>query len=187
MKKVLPILILLISQCIYCQTYKIQDSVQKFPISYATISFGNGNGLFADGDGNFRFNRKWYTNIDSLYISALGYKEKIVSTKNLPTIIALTPEIAELQEVVITAENLGRYKTKKKSAKIHDDYFRCWLPTVESEIAVFFPRIPLKSTKIASVFLPVMMESSRKSSGKKQSFSTLFKFRKMVFLFLFRY
>jgi len=175
MKKVSPILLLLLFQGIHAQVHKILDETQKSPISYATISFGNGNGLFADADGVFKFTRKRYTDIDSLYISALGYKEKAVSTTNLPKTILLTRDIAQLQEVVINAENLGKYKTKKKSSKIHDDYFRCWLPTVESEIAVFFPRDPLKSTKIASVYLPVMMESSRKSSGKKQAFSTLFK------------
>ncbi|WP_298539827.1 hypothetical protein [uncultured Aquimarina sp.] len=176
MKKVFFILVLLLFKGIYAQVYTIQDAEQKFPISYATISFGNGNGLFADADGVFKFSKKRYKDIDSLFISALGYKEKGLSTKSLPKTIILTPDIAELQEVVVKAENLGKYRTKRKSSKVHDDYFRCWLPTVESEIAVFFPRDPLKSTKIASVFLPVMMESSRgSSSGKKQSFSTLFK------------
>lgn len=176
MKKVCFILVLLMFEGIYAQVYKIQDAEQKFPISYATISFGNGNGLFADADGIFKFSEKRYNGIDSLFISALGYKEKGLSTKNLPKNILLIPDIAELQEVVVKADNLGKYKTKKKNSKVHDDYFRCWLPTVESEIAVFFPRDPLKSTKIASVFLPVMMEtSSGSSSGRKQSFSTLFK------------
>lgn len=175
MKKVLLLLVLLVYQCIYSQTYTIKDSGEKFPISYATISFGNGNGLFADEDGVFEFSKKRYKDIDSLYISALGYKEKGISTNSLPKTIELIPDVSQLQEVVVKAENLGRYKTKKKGSKVHDDYFKCWLPTVESEIAVFFPRDPLKSTKIASVYLPVMMESSRGSSSKKQAFSTLFK------------
>ncbi|SEK43050.1 CarboxypepD_reg-like domain-containing protein [Aquimarina amphilecti] len=175
MKKVFYILLLLISHGIYSQVYTIKDSVQKFPISYATISFGNGNGLFADEDGVFKFSKKRYNDIDSLYISALGYKEKGISTNNLSKTISLTPDVSELQEVVVKAENLGKYRTKKKASKIHDDYFRCWLPTVESEIAVFFPRNQIKSTKIASVFLPVMMENSNGSSSRKQSFSTLFK------------
>ncbi|MBW1298051.1 carboxypeptidase-like regulatory domain-containing protein [Aquimarina litoralis] len=175
MKKALPILILLIYQCVCGQAYTIKDANQKFPISYATISFGNGNGLFADEDGVFEFSKKRYRDIDSIYISALGYKEKGINTSELPKIIELTPDVSQLQEVVVKAENLGRYKTRKKGSRVHDDYFKCWLPTVESEIAVFFPRDPLKSTKIASVFLPVMMESSRKSSSRKQAFSTLFK------------
>ncbi len=176
MKKVFPVLLLLTFKGIYAQSFRVQDSIEKFPISYATISFGNGNGLFADSDGVFQFLQKRYKDIDSIYITALGYKEKALATKNLSNPILLVTDIAELQEVVVKAENLGKYKAKKKNSKIHNDYFRCWLPTVESEIAVFFPRDPLKSTKIASVYLPVMMESARGSaSGKKQSFSTLFK------------
>ncbi|KAA1246965.1 carboxypeptidase-like regulatory domain-containing protein [Aquimarina sp. RZ0] len=175
MNKAFLILLLVLIQNIHSQRYTVLDSIKKSPVSYATISFGNGNGLFADADGVFEFSEKRYADIDSLFISALGYKEFAIDTKKLSKKILLTREIAELQEVIVTAENLGKYKTKKKNAKIHNDYFKCWLPTVESEIAVFFPRDPLKSTKIASVFLPVKMESSRGSSGKKQAFSTLFK------------
>ncbi|MHA7057477.1 carboxypeptidase-like regulatory domain-containing protein [Aquimarina sp. M1] len=174
MKKVFPILVLLMIQGVRSQSYRVLDVTKKSPVSYATISFGNGNGLFADADGVFQFSKKRYRDIDSIYISALGYTEKTLATKNLPKNILLTQDVSELQEVVVTAENLGKYRTKRKSSRVHDDYFRCWLPTVESEIAVFFPRDPLKSTKIASVFLPVMMESSSES-GRKQSFSTLFK------------
>ena len=179
MNKVFFILILsliLLDQNVYSQSYVVKDAVKKFPVSYATISFGNGTGLFADENGIFQFSEKWYRDIDSLYISAIGYKEKTISIKNAPKTILLTPDISELQEVVIKSENLGKYKIRKKKSVVHDNYFRCWLPTVESEIAVFFPRDPLKSTKIASVFLPVKMESSDgSSSGKKQFFSTLFK------------
>ncbi|GAA3510654.1 hypothetical protein GCM10022393_25260 [Aquimarina addita] len=157
------------------QVYTVLDAVQKTPISYATISFGNGNGLFADADGVFEFSKKRYPDIDSLYISALGHRELGLSVTKLPKNIFLTQDIAELQEVIVKSENLGKYKTKKQSAILHDDYFKCWLPTVESEIAVFFPRDPLKSTKVASVYIPVMMESSKNPSGNKQSFSTLFK------------
>lgn len=176
MKKVAPTLLFFVFfQLTYGQVYTILDSIQKSPISYATISFGNGNGLFADGDGVFKFSKKRYPDIDSLYISALGHRELALSTKKLPVTILLAQDVAELQEVVVKAENLGKYKTKKQSPIAHNDYFKCWLPTVESEIAVFFPRDVLKSTKVASVYLPVMMEPSKKSSGNKQSFSTLFK------------
>ncbi|MBQ4819253.1 carboxypeptidase-like regulatory domain-containing protein [Aquimarina sp. MMG016] len=174
MKKLLPTLLLFLAQFAYSQT-TIVDSVKKSPISYATISFGNGNGLFADADGNFRFSKKWYSDIDTLYISALGYKELAISTTNLPKQILLVQDVAELKEVVIVGERKRKYKTKKLSSEVHKDYFRCWLPTVESEIAVFFSKQSEKSTKIASVYLPVKMESSNRNSGKVQSFSTLFK------------
>ncbi len=176
MKRVFPVLLLLViyHHQIYSQSYTVIDSLKKEPISYATISFGNGNGLFADIDGVFKFSKERYKDIDSLYISSLGYKNLTVSTDKLPKNILLSQDVDQLQEVVIQAENLGKYKVKKQNSKIHNDYFRCWLPTVESEIAVFVPRSPSKPTKITSVYLPVKMETSN-NSGKKQSFSTLFK------------
>ncbi len=175
MKKLFPLLLLLVTQISYSQVFKVLDSVKKYPISYATISFGNGNGTFADAEGNFRFSKKWYPDIDSLYISALGHKELVIATKNLPENILLVQNVAELKEVIITAEKKRKYKTKKIASNVHNDYFNCWLPTVESEIAVFFPKNTSKPTKIASVYLPVKVESSNRNASKGQPFSTLFK------------
>ncbi len=175
MKKLFPLLLLFLAQIAYSQNYTILDSVQKTPISYATISFGNGNGTFADADGNFRFSKKWYPDIDSLYISALGHKELALSTKSLPKEILLVEDVAMLKEVIITAEKKRKYKTKKLPSEVHNDYFRSWLPTVESEIAVFFPKNTERSTKIASVYLPVKVESSNRNATKNQSFTTVFK------------
>ncbi len=175
MKKLVPILLLFLAQYINSQTYSILDSVQKTPISYATISFGNGNGTFADADGLFRFSKKWYPDIDSLYISAVGYKEQVLSTPSLPKKIFLSQEVDELKEVLITAEKKRKFKTKKLNSEVHNDYFKCWLPTVESEIAVFFPKNSEKTTQIASLYLPIKIESSNKNSTKPQAFSTLFK------------
>lgn len=175
MTKLLTLLLLFTAQILSAQTYQVIHAVDKTPVSYATISFGNGNGLFADIEGNFRFSQKWYSDIDSLYISAIGYKEKKVSTKDIPKQILLEQDIAELKEVLVIAERKRKYKTRKITSTIHKDYFKCWLPTVESEIAVFFEKDPQKDTKIASVYLPVKMETSNQKSGKTQYFSTLFK------------
>ncbi|TSE06923.1 carboxypeptidase-like regulatory domain-containing protein [Aquimarina algiphila] len=175
MKKLFPLLLLFLAQIVCSQTYTVLDSVQKTPISYATISFGNGNGTFADADGRFQFSKKWYSDIDSLYISAVGHKEKTISTTSLDKYILLVEDIAELKEVYITAEKKRKYKTKKIASEVHNDYFKSWLPTVESEIAVFFPRNSEKSTKIASVYLPIKTESSNRNSNSTGSFSTLFK------------
>ncbi len=175
MKKPVFLLLLFLVQIVCSQTYTVLDSVRNEPISYATISFGNGNGTFADADGNFRFSKKWYPDIDSLYVSALGHKELVLSTQTLPEKILLVEDIAELVEVYITAEKKRKYKTKRITPEIHNDYFRCWLPTVESEIAVFFSKNSEKSTKVAAVYLPVKVESSNRNSSKGQSFSTLFK------------
>ncbi len=175
MKKLFPLLLLFLPQVICSQTYTVLDSVQQTPISFATISFGNGNGTFADADGNFKFSKKWYPDIDTLYISALGHKERIISTKLIPKNIALIEDVSELKEVIITAEKKRRYKTKKVASEVHNDYFKCWLPTVESEIAVFFRKNSQKPTKIAAVYLPIKVESSNRNSSRGQSFSTVFK------------
>ncbi len=175
MTRLFFLLLFFIAQTSFSQLYSIIDSLQKTPVSYATISFGNGNGTFADGNGSFQFSKKLYKDIDSLYISAIGYKELALSTSSIPQQIVLKQDIAELKEVVITAEKKRKYKIKKLPSIVHNDYFRCWLPTVESEIAVFFARDFEKSSKIASVFLPIKTESSNQNSRKPQSFSTVFK------------
>ncbi len=175
MKKLSFLLLLFLAQIVYSQTYTVLDSIQNTPISYATISFRNGSGTFADADGNFRFSKKWYSDVDSLYVSSVGYKELALPTSALPQKIRLAQDIAELKEVYIIAEKKRKYKTKKLASEVHNDYFKSWLPTVESEIAVFFPKNPEKSTKIASVYLPIKTESSNRNANKKESFSTLFK------------
>ena len=38
----------------------VKDSETQQPVSYATISFGNGQGIFADDEGLFIFKEKLY-------------------------------------------------------------------------------------------------------------------------------
>ena len=71
---------------------KIISNETDYPVSYATISFGDGQGIFADDEGYFFFTKKLYPGIDSLYISALGFKEKVIATTNLPKSIFLDTE-----------------------------------------------------------------------------------------------
>lgn len=163
----------------YSQT-KIIDKETSFPISYATISFGNGNGIFADDDGKFTFTKKLYHDIDTLYISSLGYKELKIATENLQDIILLESLSEELQEVIVQVKPTGKFKIEKLKPTLHDDYFKCWLPTIESEIAVFFPNENQKPKQITTLYLPIKTEASnwndrKKSNAKKRSFSTLFK------------
>lgn len=156
----------------------ISDSVSKLPVSYATVSFGNGNGIFADDTGVFVFNKKIYPDIDSLFISALGYKDLNISTIDLPPQLYLQPQADELDEVVIGVKR--KFKTEKLKPYLDDDYYKCWLPTIESEIAVFFPNEDNRLKRIASVKFPIALESKdwkkrKKSNSDKKTFSTLFK------------
>ena len=165
MKYVLYFLLLTSAQT-WAQSITILDEQTKDPVSFATISFGDGRGTFAGDDGRFSFTSKKYADIDSLFISSIGYQEKGFSTKNLPTTILLLQETNLLSEVVISAPKRGKFKTKKIKPETHQDLNACWLPTVESEVAVLFNRIDKKSSKIATLQLPINAEAQYKSKGK---------------------
>jgi len=158
----------------------IQDNKTKEPVSFATISFGNGNGIFADDEGKFVFTKKLYSDIDTLYITSLGYKDLKVVTENLPNTLLLESLADQLQEVIVQAKPRGKFKMKKLKPTLHEDYFKCWLPTIESEIAVFFPNEEKKTKQITKLYLPIKTEASdwskrKRANTKKRSFSTLFK------------
>lgn len=163
----------------YSQT-KIQDSQTGYPVSYATVSFNNGLGLFANDEGEFVFSKKLYPEIDSLYISALGYKDLKLATAQLPSVILMDVEIDALDEVLISAKINRKFKTEEIKPYLDDDYYHCWLPTIESEIAVFFnPGTPTLK-KLTKVHFPITLESKdwdkrKRSNADKKPFSTLFK------------
>lgn len=177
--RLIVLLVCFVISTSYSQT-KIIDKDTQFPISFATISFGNGNGIFADDDGKFTFTKKLYHDIDTLYISSLGYKEFKIATTNLDDTIILEPLSEELQEVIVQVKPKGKYKIEKIKPTLHDDYFKCWLPTIESEIAIFFPNKNQNPKQITTLYFPIKTEASnwserKKSDAKKRAFSTLFK------------
>jgi hypothetical protein len=159
---------------------KIIDEETKFPVSYATISFGDGQGIFADDDGLFIFTKKLYKDIDSLFISALGYKDLTLPTANLPKLIEMQIETNRLDEVIVTATIDRKFKKETIKPYLDDDYYKCWLPTIESEIGVFFPNGNEQLKKITSVLFPITLESRdwdkrKRANADKRKFSTLFK------------
>lgn len=154
------------------------------PVSYASVSFGNGYGIVADEEGAFLFTKKLYPDIDSLFISALGYKDLALSTRQLKPQLFLQSQVSELDEVVIGVtidKTLNKkYKTESLKPYLDDDYYKCWLPTIDSEIAVYFPKTDTKLKRIASIQFPIALESKdwskRKRANKdKKRFSTIFK------------
>ncbi len=178
-KNLLPIICIFLINNIIAQT-KIIDTETKDPISYATISFGNGNGIFADDEGTFIFTKKLYRDIDTLYISALGYSELKLPTENLPKIISLDPQADQLQEVIVQNKPKGKFKLVTLDPTLHDDYYQCWLPTIESEIAVFFPNTTPNIKRLTRLYLPIKAEAKswdkRKKKGHdKKPFSTIFR------------
>ncbi len=178
MHKVLFFLLLFSQIC--SSQITVKDSVTQYPVSYATISFGNGNGIFADDEGVFYFTKKIYPDIDSLFISALGFKDLNISTENLPKTLLMMPQADELDEVVVGIKRNRKFKEEEIEPHLDDDYYNCWLPTIESEIAVYFPKQVSKDQKLTTVSFPIALESkdwekrNRRNSDKKP-FSTLFK------------
>ena len=158
----------------------VLDSISKIPVSYATISFGNGNGIFADDEGQFVFTKKLYPDIDSLFISALGFKALHIATENLPSQLLMQPQADQLDQVTIRTKRKRKFKEETLKPYLDDDYYHCWLPTIESEIAVFFNKTSTKDQKLTSVSFPIALESRdwkkrKRSNSDKKPFSTLFK------------
>ncbi len=178
--KYLSFLIFIISiQLGFSQTF-VKDSLNNQPVSFATIDFGNGYGTFADEEGKFYYSEKLYKGIDTLAISALGYKKKKVATNQLGNTVLLNQESSMLEEVIVTATPKGKYKLVTLKPNGHEDYFKCWLPTIESEIAVFFPNNSPNTKRISKLLLPIKTEAKNwdkrhKDKHEKRPFSTLFR------------
>lgn len=159
---------------ILAQDLQIVDNTDNSPIPFATISFGDGLGTFADEDGHFSFSKKKYADIDSLFISSMGFADKAIKIDSTLSIISLTPTASQLSEIIVSAAKEGKFKFKKQKAETHTDIFACWLPTVESEVAVLFERYEGRVTQLSKLLLPVNAESQYKSKGKGK-FATIFR------------
>lgn len=178
-KNVLSIISLCFVNIILAQT-KIIDTETKDPISYATISFGNGNGIFADDEGDFLFTKKLYSDIDTLYISALGYSDLKLPTANLPKVITLDSQIDKLQEIIVQNKPKGKFKLVTLEPTSHEDYYSCWLPTIEAETAVFFPNESPNIKRITKLYFPIKVEAKtwhkrNRKDHEKKPFSTIFR------------
>lgn len=174
MKHTIQALTILFPIVICAQTITIRDAQSKEIIPFATISFGDGMGNFADEEGQFEFSKEKYSDVDTLFISAMGYSEKSVPTLALLEEVLLNSEVSQLSEVVVSAVKTGKFKFRKEKAITHTDLFACWLPTVESEVAVLFKRYEANPTQISKLFLPINAESEYESKGKGK-FATIFR------------
>ena len=155
----------------------VVDNETKEGIAFVTVSFGNGNGTFADGDGVFKFSKVLYKDVDSLFISSIGYQELALSSSKITDTLFLKAKQNNLETVIINAQLTGKHKRKKKKELAHDNYHDCWLPTVESEIAVRFDRYDNAPTQIKTLKLPILLEDTQRSKNRKQTrrFSTMFR------------
>lgn len=178
LKKYCLALAYLVSAALWSQKVTFLDAENKEPVSFATISFGNGLGTFANANGEFTFDAKRYSDVDSIFVSGMGYKQLDLETKNLEETYLLERDIDELQEVIVTAPKTGKFKKREYKPISHADYFKSWLPTVESEVAVYFKRFEEKSTQITALLLPVnTKEEFHGKTGRSRPFSTLLRIK----------
>lgn len=175
MKNILiPSIFLFICSFVSAQIVQFYDSATKEPVSFATVSFGNGLGTHANANGEFLYQKKRYPHIDTLFVSALGYKDLTILTSEIKQSYALHQEIDQLKEVVITAQRKGKFRKRELKPIAHSNYHDSWLQTVESEMAVLFRKFDNKPTQITSLLLPVNIKEE--VAGKVvevRKFSTL--------------
>jgi len=83
---------------------KLIDSTTKLPIPYATISLNNKSGVISNDVGEFQLLlTQKTTNLDSLFISSMGYQERVIAVKSFnDSIIILSPKVFELSEVLLS-------------------------------------------------------------------------------------
>ena len=173
-KYIFQVVIIFFTIGISAQTITIRDSLNSEPIPFSTISFGNGLGNFADEEGQFNFSMEKYNDVDTLFISAMGYTEKAVLTNGLPESLLLKPKVSQLTEVVVSVTKEGKFKFRKQKPLSHSDLFASWLPTVESEVAILIKRHEDKPSQISKLLLPINADSKYKSKGIGK-FATIFR------------
>lgn len=108
MKALLIAVIVLIVNLGYSQIISgtIVDSISKKPIDLATISFKNSTyNVLSDTDGHFKIDFMNPSGV--LLVSNIGYKTKEIkiSNKESNSVIYLSPQIEELNEVLIINKN----------------------------------------------------------------------------------
>lgn len=106
-------LLALVFSSIYSQgqtiTSKIVDGKTKKPIPYATIQFGENEGVISNEEGRFSFAIDSTTQkLDSIYITSLGYKKTGFTYENvLDSVIFIQPKAIELGAVYVFNKNLS--------------------------------------------------------------------------------
>ncbi|MDY8137135.1 carboxypeptidase-like regulatory domain-containing protein [Aquimarina sp. 2201CG5-10] len=87
---------------------KIVDKKTNDPIPYATIQLSENKGIITNEEGRFSLSLdEKLTDIDSIYISSMGYEKIGIAVQNLTdSIIYIQPKAIELKGVFISNKNL---------------------------------------------------------------------------------
>ena len=87
---------------------RVVDSKTQEPIPFATVTTGEHQGLIANEEGVFSFDKQAIAHpMDSVYVSSMGYeKVGFVVMREADTVIALAPKTFELTQVFLSNKNL---------------------------------------------------------------------------------
>jgi len=93
--------------------YQIIDAQSKRPVVFATIILKQAKrGVISDDNGNFRIPNLYKLNLDTLRVSSIGFKTRLIALKSqkndVINIIELFPKTESLEEVTLV------HKKKKK-------------------------------------------------------------------------
>ena len=108
MKKLIIFLLFAVNLNAQLSTVKILDSVSFAPIPFATVYFSNSSGIISDENGYFELIKNELADVDSLFVSSLGYKKVSVSLNQFnDSIVFLSPKPIELDNVILTNRKLS--------------------------------------------------------------------------------
>lgn len=88
------------------QYIKVIDSLSQSPVHRATIEFADRQVISTDDEGRFFINRSSAT----VFISAIGYESKTVSTDQISGSIVLSPKPIQLTEVSIAGNPMNHFE-----------------------------------------------------------------------------
>lgn len=166
MKKLLLIIITTFTTLVLSQE-KIQiiDAQTQIPISFATITFGEGLGGFTDEKGYFTFDKK-----QSFSVSMLGYQTLSVSESDFRNNIALEVEPILIDEIVVSNKKGKQKIVRQKPYWKNSTWLDSYTPQIGNEIAVLIPNDKKQNMILSKIIIPVATNPMRIFDKNKNPF-----------------
>lgn len=166
MKKLLLIIITTFTTLVLSQE-KIQiiDAQTQIPISFATITFGEGLGGFTDEKGYFTFDKK-----QSFSVSMLGYQTLSVSESDFRNNIALEVEPILIDEIVVSNKKGKQKIVRQKPYWKNSTWLDSYTPQIGNEIAVLIPNDKKQNMILSKITIPVATNPMRIFDKNKNPF-----------------